>query len=314
MRILFAAEDMDICSWHRCQTPANALNVLGHEAVVKSELTQSGINWCDVLVCQRLWEPTVLDGIEYAKSKGKLTVYEVDDDYWSLHDSNPVRGFWTHDKLTSMVDNIRACNRATVTTRGLADVVSVWQSDVRVLPNMLRGGDWAFTPRPTHDPLVIGWAGSHSHRIDLEVIRDVLPHVLNRNPNVIVRTIGVPAEWVGTHERMEQVEPVEISEYPDLIAGFDIALAPLADTRFNRSKSDLKVLEYAACGVPSVASGVAYAHTPALIGRNAKDWLKHLNRLIADKDARRMVSEDAVKWARTRTIDGNVGLWEAAYS
>ena len=37
---------------------------------------------------------------------------------------------------------------------------------------------------------------------------------------------------------------------------FDIGVAPLAYNVFNRSKSDIKVLEYASLGIPAVASDV----------------------------------------------------------
>ena len=43
---------------------------------------------------------------------------------------------------------------------------------------------------------------------------------------------------------------------PHHISGFDIAVAPLSDIPFNRVRSDVKLKEYAACGVPWLASPI----------------------------------------------------------
>src|SRR5262249_45144987 len=62
-------------------------------------------------------------------------------------------------------------------------------------------------------------------------------------------------------------------------ARWDIALAPLADTRFNSFKSDLKWLEYSALGLPVVASDrEPYA-------------------AINDGGTGRLVSDDSSAWA-----------------
>ncbi|WP_148301783.1 glycosyltransferase family protein [Sneathiella glossodoripedis] len=50
-------------------------------------------------------------------------------------------------------------------------------------------------------------------------------------------------------------------EYLNVLIKADIALMPLADTEFNRLKSDLKMVEAAGCGAVPIASAVVYEQT-----------------------------------------------------
>jgi len=172
-----------------------------------------------------------------------------------------------------------------------------------------------------HDPpIVIGWAGSPSHYPDLAMIEPVLLQLLDAYPNLEVAVAGADPKWFRQHERMLFLDYVEIAEYSDLLAGFDIGVAPLEDTRFNAGKSDLKVLEYSMIGLPVVASKVpSYVGTirngeTGFLAKNPKDWLRHLRSLIEEAELRTRLGASARAWAVTRTISRNVGLWERAYT
>jgi hypothetical protein len=79
--------------------------------------------------------------------------------------------------------------------------------------------------------------------------------------------------------------PIATTEtYPSLMI-MDIGIIPLRDIPFNRCKSDIKGLEYAASGIPFIAQNLdAYCdlHSSLGIGRIAKrpdNWLRHLEEL-----------------------------------
>jgi len=118
---------------------------------------------------------------------------------------------------------------------------------------------------------------------------------------------------------MRPAATVPIDRYASLLEGFDIGTAPLLDTRFNRCKSDLKVLEYSMAGVPFVASKVApyeaavAAGAGGLLARNESDWRRQLARLLDSRDLREELAESGRAWASTRTIEGNIHRWVRAY-
>jgi glycosyltransferase involved in cell wall biosynthesis len=100
---------------------------------------------------------------------------------------------------------------------------------------------------------------------------------------------------------------------------FDIGIAPLAYNEFNKSKSDLKVLEYASLGIPVVASDfgpyadtVVHGETGFLV-KHSHEWSRYLRMLVEDHQLRETMSVNAKLWASERTIQGNVWRWEMAY-
>jgi len=212
---------------------------------------------------------------------------------------------------------IKSCQLVTVTTETLAARLKQFNPNIRVIPNSLPGPLWPAAPKPATQggPLVVGWAGGGSHYIDLREVSAIFPQILESYPQVEVRLVGANPDWFSPDERITIPQWVPIEDYPDMLAEFDIGLAPLEDTRFNASKSDLKVLEYSMVGLPVIASKVTtYVDSirpgeNGFLAKSPKDWLKHLRTLIEQPELRRAMGTEARRWAETRTISRAIGLW-----
>ena len=83
---------------------------------------------------------------------------------------------------------------------------------------------------------------------------------------------------------------------------WDIGLAPLADTAFNRCKSAIKTLDYAALGMAVVASDVdvyrgslADGHGGLLAANDPGAWFVTLSRLVRDDTLRRGLAQGALQ-------------------
>jgi glycosyltransferase involved in cell wall biosynthesis len=164
---------------------------------------------------------------------------------------------------------------------------------------------------------IVGWHASNEHhwdRMKLGVER-VLGDLLEAHPHMHVVTIGVDLGLDSN--RYAYVGEVQLHDLTNHVADFDIGIAPLADTAFNQARSAVKLREYAAAGVPWLAS----ARGPyAGLGREQGgmlvedgDWYAALDQLIRSPLQRMRLRRRAKAWTRRELIDERASLWEDAF-
>lgn len=137
--------------------------------------------------------------------------------------------------------------------------------------------------------MTIGWAGSTAHRSgDLALLRK--PFAALRK-DVLFHHTGHHSEYplfadeVDVDAKRVSVTPMLAPhQYPHGLT-FDVGVVPLVDIPFNHAKSNIKGLEYAAAGIPFVASPLpeyerlAEEHNVGRIAKTARDWERHLKAL-----------------------------------
>jgi len=220
--------------------------------------------------------------------------------------------------LARLERGLRIADAVTVTTQHLAEVVSRFNANVFVLPNCIDLNLITYQ-RTKAERLTIGWAGGSSHLNDFASMRSNLRQFLRRHPEVDMHFVGqdyrelfkLPnTRWTGWNANL-----VDYLHTLD----FDIGVAPLAYNEFNKSKSDIKVLEYASLGIPVVASAfgpyadsVVHGETGFVV-KHSHEWSTYLRVLVEDHQLREAMSITAKLWASNRTIQGNAWRWELAY-
>lgn len=322
-RVFLLTADFWGCGWYRMHVPGLALAAKGYEVAMEDEMPPNVIEHFDVFVLQRQYRPEMISVVQTLKAMGKTVIGELDDDFWHLHEDSPVLGFWYangKEKLKTMERFLGQCDFLTTSTKPLAHVLRQFNPKVKVLPNMLPTSQWTARRQPRDDgTLVIGWAGGEPHGKDVALLAGTMDQIVEEYPHVELHLCGMQAYPFRPHPRVKTLTPVTIEHYPKLLAGFDIGLAPIIDSQFNRAKSDLKFIEYGMVGVPAVLSRVEpYVRTVkhgenGFLAQNPKDWLKFLKRLIEDEKLRTDIAKAAHEYALTRTIEKNLGLWEEAY-
>ncbi len=320
MEIFYLVADFHACGWYRCHTPGMELNKRGHHVMLHDKLPMEHLPMLDVIIFQRQCDPYFGHMMDEANALGKTTVFELDDDLWNIHPTNPGYKFWHQTEvIRGLEECIRKAKVVTTTTPALAKILNRFNKNVHILPNMLPAEEWQVKKKRKRNKIVIGWAGSKHHWTDLLILRGILDQILNEYPNVEFQIVGPEYVPFMKHERMIALDPVAIEDYAKLLSGFDIGLAPLDDSQFNKGKSDLKFLEYAMAGLAVVASKVdSYSNTiihgeTGFLANNNKDWLKYIKRLVEDEKLRTEMQGKAKKYAETRTIEKNIHLWEEAY-
>ena len=157
-----------------------------------------------------------------------------------------------------------------VSTKPLAEAYKKYNKNIHVIPNAI---DFSLVNKfykPPHNgkKVVIGWCGGSSHKLDLEVIKKPLIKFLNANPHVEFQVMGMDLEWEKEIPQFKHVDWVSMDQYYQkyYALGWDIGLAPLFDSEYNRCKSNLRYLELSAQKVPIIASPIYLGnHLPLVI-------------------------------------------------
>jgi len=203
-----------------------------------------------------------------------------------------------------------------VSTQPLADALSDMHHDIRVVPNMLAPALWVglSSQRRTSKTPRLGWGGGTSHSGDLEIIANV------------VRELANEVDWVFFGMCPEALRPylhefhgvIDLAVYPAKLASLnlDLALAPLEFHIFNDCKSNLRLLEYGACGYPVVCTDTeayrGYLPCTRVISNSTEEWLQAIRMHLADPDASyRMGDELRETVLRDYMLRGdNLRYWE----
>lgn len=136
------------------------------------------------------------------------------------------------------------------------------------------------------------FSGSITHNADFDLVHDAIIRILKEHKNVhlvLVGEITLPEDMVDVADQITIAPFCNWQELPELIADVDINIAPLADSVFNRAKSENKWTEAALVKVPTVASNVgAFAHEiedgkTGILCDSAEEWYDVLTRLIDRK-------------------------------
>lgn len=326
MRIAFLAERDSGNGFYRAIGPMTALHQLrGHQVKALSLdddrppiADARGVN---VLFVHRFSDERAQRLVREAKASGATIVWDNDDDIGSVpKGSLPYRQFggihWER-RLAGMRKIFRAADLVTAPSRTLAERLRGFGATrIEVIENYVPD-QWIQPDARSRTGVTVGWVAGLEHAMDAErlPIRATLQRLLDERPDVNVVTFGL---GLGLRsDRYRAVDVVPLLELCERLAEFDVGIAPIADLDFNRARSNIKLKEYAAAGVPWLASPIGpYAGMSEREGgRLVTDdrWYEELSRLIDKPRERRKLAKRGRKWVETETLTKNVGVWETAF-
>lgn len=295
-----------------------------------NSLDRSNLSWKDWqgdpngdMVCE-IPEGTKDEELETRRKEGWV-VFEKDGKNYMTMPTGISGAQIVHDQL-------RAAAMVTVSTPYLKSQYDKYNKNVVVVPNAIDFEIWQKV-EPVDDGLVrIGLFGSNSHYKDWRQAIDAVKRILDEYPNTrfffngwlvmeegkegaaiyeMKRHFKFPDyfEEMGllTHPQSEIFEPTEIQDYPKWLMDkrIDIGLAPLLDTKFNESKSNLKYIEFGAMGVPGVYADLEpYADVEhgktGLKASKPIDYYTQLKKLVESKELRREIGNAAHEDVKAR--------------
>jgi len=284
----------------------------------------------DIVIVDRLWRPDVtLPLVQELVNKIHLKrakfVYSLDDNFFDLVLEN--KGWPPKEYLSIVAFMLHQADSVLVSTPALRERLLEYNQNIYVLPNQLDERllvihhPSEIRPQAESTRIVIGYMGTLTHDEDFLIILPALKSINKRYPKLIeVQVVGVVRSEETKMELQElpvrYISPqAEEQEYPLFMLWFtghvhwDIAISPLRDTPFNRTKSDIKYLDYAAIGAagifsqsPAYSSTIHHKENGWIAENTTEAWEEALETLILDNSLRMKLARNASRYLYSERI------------
>ena len=286
------------------------LGYIDYRACRELNVTNSDLNWADVVLLGRLDSWYEYQLVKKLKKAGKYLVYVIDDDLLNVPLELSSAEYYAQPEIKHNIRRMIELSDAILSPSPLL---------LRKYVNGKRAGllveEPAIDPIPyeRHDPAMpikIGFAGSVDRTGDLE---DILSNVLGR----IKREYGdrVQFEFFGAIPAFAEDLDAVVIPYCDSYDAYrktlndrkwDIGLAPMPDTPFHACKHYNKFIEYAAAGCLTIHSELEpylrlKAFQSSMFSLNDKAcWYAQLRKVIDDDAYREELRRRACEVAHNR--------------
>ncbi len=269
----------------------------------------------DILLTQRHAIPDLAAAealARHCRKSGMTLVYDLDDDLLHIPPDH-ADAAELHGRTAVVRELLARANAVWVSTPGLARRIAGARADARVVPNGLDELLWFPDGQPPkrlrQGPVRILFMGTATHDGDFALIEPALARLHAAfGARIAFDMVGVTTrdDLPGWVNRMAP-DAVAGQSYPGFVnwitqlSAWDIGIAPLVDTPFNRAKSAIKTLDYAALGaavlasdVPAYRGSLAGAGGGKLVANTEAAWLDTLDHLIRHARLRRDLAAGAL--------------------
>lgn len=300
MKILVLFDGMSGVSFHRLYTPYARLQ-LDYDCTV--DISQDKKEWADLpfekydVVVFNRWLGHLQYNILPILAKKKIPFVCDNDDYWVLPRYNPAYKFYKAYLKNAVKDAIHYADAVTCTTPQLAEKIQEINKNVYILPNAVDTIQRQWNAEIVH-PKTIGWVGGISHLEDLKLLSGQIKPICEKygyrflmcgyHPNSklwVEMERAITGEYPHNRPKWFEVrEGTRADIYGTYYSEIDIVLAPLTNTKFNRYKSELKIVEAAAYKLPILVSKVEpytnHRNNLGVFFVTNNDWTTPLTKLI----------------------------------
>lgn len=277
------------CGYYRVLHPFKAL---ANELHIDGGTSDAIFNIPDLAEFQPdtiLLQPGTRRGLsQYMEKLRKFSTAKIILDYDDYLPNIPVRSMVRRVIKQDIIKDIRKdCQQAdwiVVSTEALAEEFSRFSDRIQVAPNGLSREIWGNlkSRRRTGDKIRVGWAGGATHTGDLSILKPLM------------KLFEHQVQWVFMGMKPQGIEcefhpgvPIEV--YPEKLASLDLdlALVPLEINQFNICKSNLRLLELGACGVPIICTDIEPFRCGlpvTLVSNDFSAWVKAINEHLYNPD------------------------------
>ena len=215
-------------------------------------------------------------------------VFDYDDAIFHMYDQHPRRA--VRQVLGGKIGRVIAGARATTAgSQYLADYASRHGRHVHVVPTVVDLERYPVKNGSAGDrPFTVGWIGSPSTSVYLDLVAPALQAVAAEAPLRLILVGSPPRTIPGVDVDVRKWS--EEREVQDLLE-CDAGIMPLPDAPWARGKCAFKLIQYMACGLPTIAAPVGanrevVDERTGLFATTTEEWTTALRKLRDAPDLR----------------------------
>ncbi len=335
------------CSFYRCMAPNMLLNLRQRAVIHESTVMHLDPNIyreMQSVKIQRQATPLQKEFVKFLKEvlkpHGGRLIYEIDD--VTLSEDIPMynknREAFASDEIRSTIIEIMdMCDEITVTCDYMRDYFKskLTNQNITVIPNYLL--KWWFDRYYDYDALRRNFSKNQKRPIVAIFASGTHVDVAGRNNYVddfasVYNVIGKTSKqfkwkFYGSHPLqlkpfidsgdMEFVPWVELPSFPEAMAnsGAQLTFASLQDNNFNRSKSNIKLIEAGALGIPCVCPDMCTYKDAILKYKTGDEFIDVVKAATSDVYTYSKLCKQSRELANRYWLDDehNLGKFQEAY-
>jgi hypothetical protein len=308
MRIIAFVNGNSGPSYHRIITPLMLMKDV--DVFVTNDLRVEHFEkGCDIFMYNRILPDHALPIIKELQHRYEFKICVDLDDYWELDEHHVLYQHYQEIEFAKkQIQQIIDADVVLVTHDRLAEEVAVYNKNVHVCPNAIpKQGQFDIEREPYYLTRLF-WQGSDTHREDIALLRTPIDKLAPLAPKIKMVMAGYTQDHEDWHymardytanlkHQYKLIPAAPITLYYEAYKEADICLIPLINSKFNRHKSNLKVLEAANQGLPVIVSEVhPYLDLPVLYCRGNSDWIKHITQLVGSRKRQKEAGQQLAEY------------------
>jgi len=172
----------------------------------------------------------------------------------------------------------------------LTEVLSKYNTNITEIPTSINYNKYQQNSTPViktkNEFFKIGWVGSKNTSVNILPLKEVFLE-LQKNHTIELSLVGFDKKLLPKLEGVNYryIEWKESNEV-DTIYSFDVGIMPLEYNKFNYGKCGFKLIQYMACGIPTIATPLPAnikinRDNENLFATNKNEWIAAFEQCIA---------------------------------
>ena len=239
------------------------------------------------------------------KLLGIQYIVDYDDAIFHHYDqsSNPLIKKFLGNKIANVM---RFSGTVVAGNQYLADYAArSGAKNIEIIPTVIDLERYPIKQNTDADQCIVGWIGTKTtFEKHLLPCKDWIKALQNQEPNIRFHIVGI-TEDMDLGKNVKYIRWTEESEVAEILK-MDIGLMPLQDSKWEKGKCAYKLIQYAACGIPGVASDVGMNREVTVPGETGilasadEEWIQAIKTLKSNTELRHQMGRNARKKVEER--------------